>query len=111
MSKQVKEYLTKDFANRLSGVQDAVLVNVIGMDSNTTVTLRRKLREKNIQLMVVRNGLVRRATEGTPLAPALNGMEGSLAFVWGAEDFVSLAKEVTSLKEIKAFESWRPAAG
>ena len=111
MSKQVKEYLTQDFANRLTGVQDAVLVNVIGMDSNTTVTLRRKLREKNIQLMVVRNGLVRRATEGTPLAAALRGVEGSLAFVWGAEDFVSLAKEVVSIKENKAFEKLETRGG
>ena len=111
MSKQVKEYLTKDFANRLDGVQDAVLVNVIGMDSNTTVTLRRQLRDKNIQMMVVRNGLARRATEGSPLATALEGMEGSLAFVWGAEDFVSLAKEVVSINENKAFGKFETRGG
>ena len=45
--------------------------------------LRRQLREKNIQLLVVRNSLAHRATEGTPLATALDDMEGSLAFVWG----------------------------
>jgi ribosomal protein L10 len=111
MSKHVKELLSQEFANRLEGVQDAVLVNVVGMDANTTVVLRRQLRAKNIKMMVVRNGLARRATEGTPLANALQGMEGSLAFVWGAEDFVSLAKEVTKLNEDKAFQALQTRGG
>ena len=47
-------------------------------------SLRRQLREKNIQLLVVRNELAQRATEGTPLGTALDDAEGSLALVWGA---------------------------
>ncbi len=40
--------------------------------------LRKQLRDKNIQLVVVKNSLARRATEGTPLAAAFDGMaEGS----------------------------------
>ena len=111
MSKQIKELMTQDFANRLEGVSDAVLVNVVGMDANTTVNLRRTLRQKNIQMMVVRGGLARRATEGTPLSAALRGMEGSLAFVWGSEDFVSLAKEITKLNEEKAYQALQTRGG
>ena len=99
MSKRVKSLLTKDFASRLDGVEEALVVNVIGIDANQSVVLRRQLREKDIQLMVVKNGLARRATEGTPLATALEGMEGTMAFVWGAEDFVSLTKVVTKLND------------
>ena len=57
--KRVKELLTKEFSNRLDGVEDALVVNVIGIGANETVALRRQLREKNINLMVVKNGLAR----------------------------------------------------
>ncbi len=111
MSKRIKNLIVKEFANRLSGVDDALLVNVIGLDANQSVVLRRTLREKSIELMVVKNGLVKRATEGTPLAPAMEGVEGSLAFVWGGEDFVSLVKEVTKLDEDKEFEAFKTRGG
>ena len=97
MSKYVKGLLADQFAGRLDGVEDALLVDVIGLDANKSVALRRQLRDKNINLMMIRNGLAKRATEGTPLSKALDGMEGSLAFVWGSEDFVSLAEEVARL--------------
>lgn len=109
MSKRVKDFMTRDFAKRLDGVEEALLVNVVGIGANETVVLRRQLREKNIELMVVKNGLAKRATEGTPLAPAMEGAEGALAFVWGGEDFVSLAKEVTKFNDnaddFKLFET------
>jgi large subunit ribosomal protein L10 len=111
MSKQVKELLTRDFSARLAGVEDALLVNVIGMNANQTVVLRRQLREKNIQLLVVRNALARRATEGTPLASALSDIEGNLAFVWGAEDFVTLAKEISKLNDDKEFAAFQTRGG
>ena len=112
MSKRVKDLLTKDFAKRLDGVEEALLVNVIGIDANQSVLLRRQLREKNIQLIVVKNSLAKRAAEGSPLATALNDAEGSLAVVWGAEDFVSLAKEITKLNDDKAeFEQFETRGG
>ncbi len=97
MSKYVKDLLAKDLANRLEGVENCVLADVIGLDANSTSALRKRLREKDIRLMVVKNSLARRATEGASLAPAFEGLEGTAAVVWGAEDFVSLVKEVTAL--------------
>lgn len=97
MSKYVKDLLCKDLASRLGGVEDCVLADVIGMDANSTSSLRKRLREKGIGLMVVKNSLARRATEGSSLAPAFEGINGTHAVLWGAEDFVSLIKEVTEL--------------
>ncbi len=97
MSKFVKDQLTKDLSRRLDGVENCVLANVIGMDANTTSSLRKRLREKNIRLMVIKNSLARRATDGNSLAPAFEGLGGTAAILWGAEDFVSLVKEVTKL--------------
>jgi ribosomal protein L10 len=89
--------LTKDLASRLEGVEDCILANVIGIESNATTALRAQLREKGIKLMVIKNSLAQRATEGTSLAPAFEGLTGTAAIVWGASDFVSLVKEVTAL--------------
>ena len=111
MSKYLKDLLTRDLKSQLNGVGDALLVNVIGLDAIRTTKLRSELRKKNIKLEVVKNSLAMRATEGTPLAPAFEGVEGTLAFVWGGDDFVSLAKEVVRLAEAKEFEGFAAKAG
>jgi ribosomal protein L10 len=108
MSKVVKGLIANELASKLDGVDDALLVNVIGLNANQSVTLRRQLREKSIDLMVVKKSLACRAREGSPLAKAIGDMEGSLAIVWGAEDFVSLAKHITRLNDdtsLAAFET------
>jgi len=106
MSKYVKDLVSKHYAQRLEGVGDALVVNVIGLDANQSVVLRKELREKNIQLLVVKNSLVKRASEGTPLAPVFEGAEGSLAIMWGSEDAISLAKEATKLQNDKDYEAF-----
>ncbi len=111
MSKYVKNLITDDLKGRLSGVENALLVSVAGMDANKNSRLRSTLRSKNIQLIVIKNSLAARATEGTPLAAAFEQMEGSLALVWGAEDVVSLAKEVVKLSEDKEFAPFEPRGG
>ena len=111
MSKYVKELISRDISQRLDGVEDALLVNVVGIDANQTVVLRRELRSKDIKLMVVKNSMARRATEGTPLAPAFEGVEGMLALVWGGEDFISLVKEVSALDKSSDYERFEARGG
>ena len=57
MSKYVKELVTRDIRRRLDGVDDAVLVNCVGMDANTTNELRGELDKRDIKLLVVKNSL------------------------------------------------------
>ena len=111
MSKYVKNLITDDLKGRLTGVENALLVSVAGMDANKNSRLRSTLRSKNIQLLVIKNSLAARAAEGTPLAAAFEQMEGSLALVWGSEDVVSLAKEVVKLSEDKEFAPFEPRGG
>jgi ribosomal protein L10 len=111
MSKYVKNLVIEDIQRRLKGVNDALLVNVIGLDSGKTFQLRKKLREKNIHLLVIRNSLAKRAAEGTALAPAFEGIEGSAAVCWGAEDFVALAKEIVRLNKSGDFEKFEARGG
>jgi len=111
MSKYVKDLITKDLRQRLSGVADALVVDVIGMENNKTVELRQRLRQQQINLLVVKNSLVRRATEGTSLAPAFDGVEGTLALLWGGDEVIALAKEVIRLAEKDGFAPFKAKGG
>jgi large subunit ribosomal protein L10 len=111
MSKFVKELITDQLKRELDGVQELLLVNVVGLTANHTSSLRKQLREKGIKLMVVKNSLARRATEGTQLAPAFEGSDGTLAMVWGASDIVALAKEVVRIAGVKEFEKFTARGG
>jgi large subunit ribosomal protein L10 len=111
MSKFVKDLITKDLRNRLEGVDDALLVDVIGLENNKNVALRQRLRKQNIHLLVVKNSLARRATEGTRLASAFESATGTMALIWGGEDIISLAKEVVKIAEDKEFEKFLPKGG
>jgi large subunit ribosomal protein L10 len=111
MSKYLKNLIADDLKKRLDGVNDLFVVDVMGLNSLQTVELRKKLRQKNIHLLVVKNSLARRATEGTVLAPAFEGVEGSAAVVWGGEDIVSLAKELSKAIDDKQFEKLAPKGG
>ena len=111
MSKLVKDLLTKDLSGRLEGVSDCVVANMIGLDANTATDLRKKLREKQISVMVIKNSLARRAAEGTSLAPAFEGLSGSSAVLWGGEDFVTLVKEVVELDKDEDLEAFTTRGG
>jgi len=97
MSKYVKNLICEHLRQRLQGVDGALLVNMIGLDANTSHRLRGELRKKNIQVMVVKNSLAARAMAGTPLAPMFEGLTGPSAICWGSDGMVTLAREVTKL--------------
>ena len=111
MSKFVKDLITNDLKKRLVGVEDALLVDVIGLKNEKNVALRQRLRKKNIHLLVIKNSLARRATEGTRLASAFDDAGGTMALIWGGEDIISLAKEVINIAEDKNFEPFVPKGG
>jgi large subunit ribosomal protein L10 len=111
MSKYVKDLITRELQQRFAGVDEALLVNVVGVSANRAVQLRQELRGKGIELLVVKNSLARRATEGTALAEAFEGVEGNLAICWGGADIVSLAKEVTRLASDKGFAPFAARGG
>ena len=111
MSKQVKELVANDIKRRLQNVNDALLVNMIGMNSSSTFTLRKELRAKKINILVVKNSLAARAAAGTPLARMFDGVNGSAAICWGSEDIVSLAKAITDIRKGDKFPAFQPRGG
>lgn len=104
MSKRVKKMLIDDLRDRLSGVGEVILLHLGPLDAERTTELRRRLREKDIKLQLVKNSLARLATADTPLAPACAEMEGMLAMAWGGEDVVDLAKELDRIGGLAEYE-------
>ncbi len=111
MSKYVKSLVSDDIKKRLQNVNDALLVNMIGMNASSTYTLRRELRAKKINILVVKNSLAARATAGTPLARLLDGVGGSAAICWGSEDIVALAKSISEILRSDKFPAFQPRGG
>lgn len=111
MSKYVKNLISDNLRNRLSGVDDALLVNVVGLSANATNRLRGALEAKDIHVLVVKNSLARRALAGSPLAPMFEGLSGTSAICWGSEDIISLAKEIIRLADSKDFEPFAARGG
>jgi len=111
MSKLVKNMLIDDLKRRLGGVGEVVVVSLGRLDAQKTTELRQTLRKKRIQLQLIKNSLARRATAGTPLAPAFEATEGMLAVAWGGEDIVDLAKELDRLSGVKGFEGFECRGG
>lgn len=111
MSKYVKNLVAEHLRSRLEGVDDALLVNVVGLKANVNNRLRGVLESKGINLVMVKNSLAARAAAGTPLAPMFEGVSGTAAICWGGEDVVGLAKEITRLAADKDFAPFEARGG
>jgi large subunit ribosomal protein L10 len=111
MSRYVKNLVVEDIRQRLRNTHDALLVNMVGLEANTNTRLRAELRTKNIHVMVIKNSMAARALAGTPLAPLFDGLTGTAALCWGADDIVSLAKEITKLARDEKNAPFQTRAG
>ena len=111
MSKFVKQLISDDIVKRLEGVNDAFAVSLVGMSTNTNNQLRTALAEKQINLMMIKNSLAKRALRDTPLAALFENVTGSCAICWGASDVVGLAKEIVRLSKEKQFKEFKLVGG
>lgn len=111
MSKYVKNLITNHLREQLKGVDAALLVNMVGMDANTSNALRTEMSQKGIEVLVVKNSLAARATAGTGLDGLFEEATGANAICWGAEDVVSLAKEVVRFGKDKRFAAFTARGG
>jgi ribosomal protein L10 len=111
MSKYVKNLIADEIKDRLAGVNDAVVANVIGMDSDSTYAIRKRLREKGISMLAVKRSLAGRAAADSPLERLFDKKQGSVAVIWGMEDFVSLAKEIADIVKVKDFAKFELKGG
>lgn len=111
MSKLVKKFVSRDIAKRLNGVGDAILADIGGLTGNDNYSFRKGLRDQGINVMVVKRTMAARATDGTSLRPAFDNVAGNIAVIYGAEDFVSLARVVAKLAAKGTFAKFEIKGG
>lgn len=105
MSKPVKEMMIREYASKLEGVDDALLVSIRGIPANDNNRLRLGLAEKEITVTVVRNNLARHAFKESGLATLEPLLEGPSALAYGAESVVDVARQLVKwAKELENLE-------
>ena len=86
MSKPVKELILADYLKRFDDVQEALLIDIRGMDANENNTVRMDLRHKDIRVTIVKNTLARKAFAGTGLEPLVPALQGPTALAYSIGD-------------------------
>ncbi len=88
-----KENIVNDIQDRAGKAQIGILADFSGLKVGALTVLRRQVKEAGGELKVVKNTLLRRASDpGNILAPLAGDLKGPNALVLGYEDPVTLAK-------------------
>lgn len=96
MSKRVKGILEKEYKNRFEGIDQCIIVSIRGIDGVSNNEMRGALKDKDIQVTVVKNSLVRRALNDMGLENVDNLFAGPSAIATGGDSIVDLAKELVA---------------
>ncbi len=92
MSRFVKELQLKHVSSKLDGVKDLIVVNMVGVDSGKTAAIRRELKQKGFNLLVVKNSLAKQVLAKNELKSTDDLFAGGSAVAWGGANLTELAK-------------------
>jgi len=95
MQKVQKERIVRDLESRLGEAKCLYLTDFTGLDVAAITELRKKLSEAEVEYVVVKNTLARRALAGGPYDGLAGSLEGPSAFAMSGTDVVSPAKILT----------------
>lgn len=86
MDKATKESQVAELKQVLAGVSSVILTQYQGLPVETMTELRRSLREARVGYRVIKNTLLRLATEGTSLAGLAKHLVGPIGMAWPLSD-------------------------
>jgi large subunit ribosomal protein L10 len=89
---QEKQEAVAVIAAKIAASSSTVVADYRGLNVAQVTELRKQLREAGIEFQVLKNSLVRRATEGTDYVELNNILTGPTAIAFGKEDAVAPAK-------------------
>lgn len=92
MSKKVKALLQVEIQKRIGDVAGVAVISPRGIEATKTNQMRRRLREKGLRMLVVRNSLTRRVTGKTRLAGFEPLLDGPSALVFGQASVPAIAR-------------------
>ena len=87
-----KQKLVAELAEKISGAVTGVIVDYKGISVADDTALRKELRENNIEYFVVKNTMLSRAIEGTPVEEMKSVLAGTTALALSKEDYTAAAR-------------------
>src|SRR5579859_6453215 len=94
MSKPVKDLITKELTARLKELDGVGVINPRGIDANKNHGIRRRLHEKGLKMMVVKNTLAKRAVGDGKLKGFDKLLDGPSAVIYGKASISTLARQL-----------------
>ncbi len=100
-----KQDVIDEIKEKLGRAQSAVVVDYMGISVEQADTMRKKLREANVDYTVYKNKLVSRAIKDTKFAELESVLSGPSAFAFGYEDAIAPARVLNGImKDFKKME-------
>ena len=105
LNRAEKDAVIAGIKNDIDSSKAVFLTNLIGISSNDSVALRKEIREKKGKIVVTRNTLFKKASEGTAIESMVSNLKGPHALVFAFEDAAGVAKALKEAgKEFDAVE-------
>ena len=95
MSKYVKKLAIDTLERKLDGIDDFVIVDLMGVNANDNNEMRLELRKNGILIQTVKNTLARNLLKEKGLEPTAGLFAGPSAIAYGGNDVVDLSKQIT----------------
>jgi large subunit ribosomal protein L10 len=112
MSKVVKQLMISDLQAQLGDCREVLVVDVSKLDGVTTNKWRLGLQKKQIRVLGIKNALAAKALADIGLPGVRDVLKGPSALVWGGEDIVALAKEISeAVRQLQKLEIKGGAVG
>ena len=100
-----KQAVIDEIKEKLERAQSAVVIDYIGISVAQADSMRKKLRDANVDYTVYKNTLVNRAIEGTRYEALKDVLSGPSAFAISYEDAVAPARVLSGImKEFKKMD-------
>src|SRR6476660_7239300 len=99
MSKPVKDLITKELTQRLKDVDGVGVINPRGINANKNHGIRRRLHEKGLKMMIVKNTLAKRAVGDGKLKGFDKLLDGPSAVIYGKASISVIARALLDEKK------------
>lgn len=95
MDRSTKEAVVDELKDKLAKIASIVVADYRGIDVPTVTNLRNEFRKAQCEYKIYKNTLVKRAIQGTRMAPLGKFLEGPTAFMFSFESPSAAAKVAT----------------
>lgn len=96
-----KEQVVEELGRRVREAKCLYVTDFTGLDVATMTELRRRLAEADVEYVVVKNTLARRALQGSGFEALVDQLEGANAFAVSHSDVVAAAKILSEFERDK----------